>query len=192
MSLRMSRLVRLLPMALLIVGSGGAAAEPATSPTFLRQVRFDRSQELRLSGHVVIDHAVEVPTGVSVTLYTDGQVEFADGFQVRGGGVFSVLSASPLQGSEAAPATVGAPDHDWLIRTQARNGRLEFSLSRPAALNVSIVDVQGRSLLRIASSDFSTGSHGFDLRQLGARAGIYFYRVSTGGVSRQGRVLVIP
>src|SRR5678815_2530071 len=119
MSLRMLGLILLLPVALLVARSGVATAGGSTLPALLRQVHFDRSQELWLSGRVVIDHPVEVPTGVTVTVYTDGEVEFANGFEVRGGGVFSVLSASPLQGSEAPAATGSAPGDDGLIQTHA-------------------------------------------------------------------------
>jgi hypothetical protein len=165
------------------------AAERTAVPTILRQTRFERSQELRLTGRVLIDHAIEVPAGVNVTLYTDGQVEFADGFTVRGGGVFSVLSAAQSPEVETVVAT---REPDQLLSARAVGSRLDFSLTRAATLDVSVVDVQGRSLLRIAPRSFSAGIHSLDLRQYGAPAGIYFYRIGAGSVSRQGRVLVIP
>lgn len=186
--------VMALTLAALLVGSGWAIASPDRQPALdlARQIHFDRSQELRVNGRLVLDHAVEVPAGVTVTVLTDGQVEFADGFTVRGGGVFTVRGVTPAEQSEAAEPTKSVAVDDDLLKARGIPDGLEFSLSRPAALNVSIVDVQGRSLLRLVDREFSAGTHGFDLRAVGAKAGVYFYRIGTGGVSRQGRVLVIP
>jgi len=191
------RVIQLFGAALLGVTLPALAAAEAVdraAPRRLSETRFSNTQTLHLEGRVVIDHPVEVPAGAIVTLYTTGQVELTGDFTVIGGGVFSILpvpetaAGAQPSGTAEAPA-LGAPDPGLAVRTFG--GRLEFALARPAQLTVAVLDVQGRSIVRLPRQEFSAAIHTIDLNRRGATPGLYFYRIDIGGLTRAGKLVVV-
>lgn len=170
----------------------GGAADRQVAPHFIHETRFEQSQVIHLSGRVVIDHPVEVPEGVTVTIYSAETIELTGTFEVRGGGVFSVLSEpNPDVAVANEPGAVPAAQANYLsLALRALGSRLDFSLARPGQLSIAVLDVQGRSMLRIPQQEFAAGLHQLDLRGYGVGSGMYFYRIEAEGITRTGKLVL--
>ena len=70
--------------------------------------------------------------------------------------------------------------------------RVSFRLSREGAVSLELIDLQGRSLRRLASGSYAAGEHSLSIDRDGLPAGIYWLRLRAAGAQRQSRFVVLP
>lgn len=70
--------------------------------------------------------------------------------------------------------------------------RVSFRLSRDGAVNVDLLDLQGRALRQLASGTYPAGEHSLVVSREGLPAGIYWLRLRAAGSERHTRFVVLP
>ncbi len=125
-------------------------------------------------------------------------------FRIEHDATFQAACAGgfPAQSVYCAPA-VGVPDEAQsgaegaLFLSAGPNPMrhsltIGFTLSQAADVNVEVFSTDGQLVERIQSASMPSGTHTVAWRPAsGTPAGMYFYRVSAGAVSSQGRVIRI-
>jgi hypothetical protein len=71
------------------------------------------------------------------------------------------------------------------------SGRIEWTLPRESNARLSVLDVQGREVARLADGVQSPGRHSVDLDARALRAGVYFLRLQAGGERLTRRFAVV-
>jgi hypothetical protein len=75
------------------------------------------------------------------------------------------------------------------VRTRSR---VTFTLAQRSNVDLSMLDVQGRSVRRLASGFHDAGEHSLDVPRDGLSAGIYWLRLRSGGDVLYTRFAVLP
>jgi hypothetical protein len=70
--------------------------------------------------------------------------------------------------------------------------RVSLTLPRSAALELTLLDLQGRAVRHVASGTYAAGEHAFTIERDGLTAGIYWLRLRSGGQVRHARFAVLP
>jgi hypothetical protein len=70
--------------------------------------------------------------------------------------------------------------------------RVSLTLPRSAALDLTLVDLQGRAVRRVASGTYAAGEHSFTIARDGLPAGIYWLRLRSGSEVRHTRFAILP
>src|SRR5262249_52314052 len=70
--------------------------------------------------------------------------------------------------------------------------RVTFRLPRRSAVDVALLDVQGRSLRQLASGSFEAGEHSLAVDRGDLHAGIYWLRLRSGSELRRPGFVVLP
>lgn len=96
----------------------------------------------------------------------------------------------------AAPALVAAPgDPDWSVAVRrdpsGREADIRFSLPAASHVELSIVDVSGRTLTRLLEGDLAAGAHQARWDCAAVPAGVYFARVTVGEHTVARRIIVL-
>jgi len=117
-----------------------------------------------------------------------------------GWGILDALAAVQYLDATAAPggavaaaplALRGASPNPFNPRTT-----VSFSLARPLAVALDVLDVQGRCVRRLAAGVLPAGEHaiawdGCDDDGRALPSGVYLARLSGGGTSRQGKLVLV-
>ncbi len=69
--------------------------------------------------------------------------------------------------------------------------RLSYTLPAAGHVTVRIVDVQGREIATLVEGRQEAGAHGVQWNARGQPAGVYFCRISAGGATAAGRLIVV-
>jgi len=70
--------------------------------------------------------------------------------------------------------------------------RVSFTLAQAGHVELSLLDLQGRAVRRLAAGSFDAGEHSLALEREGLPAGVYWLRLRAGGETRQTRFAVMP
>lgn len=99
--------------------------------------------------------------------------------------------ATPFVASDASPAPSGlrleAPTPNPTTATVA----VRFSLDAPADVTVSVLDVLGREVVRVAAGTYGAGEHRVSADVRGLPAGVYAVRLASGGAALVQRLTVV-
>jgi len=68
---------------------------------------------------------------------------------------------------------------------------IECTLPRAGAAHLAVLDLQGREVATLAAGELAAGPHAFEWNAAGARPGLYFVRLTTGGTVRLRRLALI-
>jgi hypothetical protein len=97
--------------------------------------------------------------------------------------VLGVSAPPPVAGMELGRIT---PD------PVTRNARVSFRLAHADDVRLDLLDLQGRTLRRLATGPYAAGEHSLNLGRDGLPAGIYWLRLRTAGAERHSRFVVLP
>jgi hypothetical protein len=71
-------------------------------------------------------------------------------------------------------------------------GRVTFRLAAEQALDVTLIDLQGRAVRQVASGRFPAGEHSLAVERDGLAAGVYWLELRAAGGTRRARFVVLP
>jgi hypothetical protein len=72
------------------------------------------------------------------------------------------------------------------------SSRVSFTLAKAGRMELALVDLQGRTVRRLAAGTFDAGEHSLPVERGGLAAGIYWLRLESGGEVRHTRFAVLP
>ncbi|MCC6651348.1 MAG: T9SS type A sorting domain-containing protein, partial [Candidatus Eisenbacteria bacterium] len=94
--------------------------------------------------------------------------------------------------TDAADAPIAAFAMDPIAPNPARGATpVRFALPHRADVRVSVLDVQGREVARLADGAFEPGRHAVTLDSARLSPGLFFVRVQAGGASLTRRVAIV-
>jgi hypothetical protein len=71
------------------------------------------------------------------------------------------------------------------------SSRVSFSLAKSGHVELEMIDLQGRTVGRLASGDYAAGEHSFEIERTGLPAGVYWLRLRAGGEERRTRFALL-
>jgi len=144
-------------------------AQPGTSYSVTNGTLL---QAVQTDSVVVCYVEVDVPSVGSITVYVDGVTGVAE------------TPTPPLLATSCFPNPFEAATS------------IKFSLAEPAAVTLSVFDLQGRLVKRILTAELSAGTHRYDWDGADADSkpvspGVYLYQLNAGGQTVTRKVLFL-
>lgn len=108
------------------------------------------------------------------------------------------LNGTPSNGQiyRFVPNGVGAPEHDNNTAISVYPNPLteasviEARIAESTLVNISIIDVSGRTIAELANTQLSAGRHAFNINRAGLAPGIYFAKVIAGNNATLHKIIV--
>ena len=115
-----------------------------------------------------------VPVYGSVPAFVDNEVFILDSLSDEGSVIPSAVALNEAYPNPFNPVT-----------------NIEFSVPEMMAVELTVLDIQGRLVQRIAQGMYEMGTHHVTLNGEGLSSGLYFVRLDAGGSSAYTKVLLL-
>lgn len=71
-----------------------------------------------------------------------------------------------------------------------RSTTIHFTLPSAEYVTLKVYDAEGREVSRLASGEMGAGEHDVAFERDALPAGVYFYRITAGGMSQTGAMVI--